>query len=103
MLPSAVFGFVEPFYFSKLPRRRVVSKLTVAYQQHSSGHGRSTVQFQREAAGPSAFDTGPLREKGKPEAVIPDVSQKTLAEMIGTTRPRVNSFMNRFTKLGFVE
>jgi CRP/FNR family cyclic AMP-dependent transcriptional regulator len=42
-------------------------------------------------------------KKGKPEAVIPNVSQKTLAEMIGTTRPRVNFFMNRFRKLGFIE
>jgi CRP/FNR family transcriptional regulator, cyclic AMP receptor protein len=39
----------------------------------------------------------------KPEAVIPNVSQKTLAEMIGTTRPRVNFFMNRFRKLGYIK
>jgi CRP/FNR family cyclic AMP-dependent transcriptional regulator len=40
---------------------------------------------------------------GKPEAVIPKVSQETLAEMIGTTRSRVSFFMNKFRKLGFVE
>jgi len=40
---------------------------------------------------------------GSTEDVIPDVSQKTLAEMIGTTRPRVNFFMNRFRKLGFID
>jgi CRP/FNR family transcriptional regulator, cyclic AMP receptor protein len=39
---------------------------------------------------------------GKPEVAIPKISQGTLAEMVGTTRSRVNFFMNRFRKLGFV-
>ena len=39
---------------------------------------------------------------GKPEVAIPQISQETLAEMVGTTRGRVNFFMNRFRKLGFV-
>ena len=37
------------------------------------------------------------------ESPIPKISQETLAEMIGTTRSRVNFFMNRFRKLGFIE
>jgi len=37
-----------------------------------------------------------------PDAVVPQVSQETLAEMIGTTRSRVSFFMNRFRKLGFI-
>jgi CRP/FNR family cyclic AMP-dependent transcriptional regulator len=37
-----------------------------------------------------------------PEAVVPQISQETLAEMIGTTRSRVSFFMNRFRKLGFI-
>jgi CRP-like cAMP-binding protein len=41
-------------------------------------------------------------KEGKPEAVIPKISQETLAEMIGTTRSRVSFFMNRFRKLGFL-
>jgi CRP/FNR family transcriptional regulator, cyclic AMP receptor protein len=41
-------------------------------------------------------------KEGTPEGVIPKVSQETLAEMIGTTRSRVNFFMNRFRKLGFI-
>jgi CRP-like cAMP-binding protein len=40
---------------------------------------------------------------GKPEAVIPKVSQEVLAEMVGTTRSRVSFFMNKFRKLGFIE
>ncbi len=39
----------------------------------------------------------------KPHAVLPKVSQETLAEMIGTTRSRVNFFMNKFRKLGFIK
>ena len=39
---------------------------------------------------------------GVPEAVIPKISQETLAEMIGTTRSRVSYFMNRFRQLGFL-
>jgi CRP/FNR family transcriptional regulator, cyclic AMP receptor protein len=41
--------------------------------------------------------------KGQPEKMLPKVSQEMLAEMIGTTRPRVNFFMNKFRKLGFIE
>jgi CRP/FNR family transcriptional regulator, cyclic AMP receptor protein len=37
------------------------------------------------------------------EIPIPYISQETLAEMIGTTRLRVSSFMNRFRKMGFIE
>ncbi len=42
-------------------------------------------------------------KEGKPLAVIPKISQETLAEMIGTTRSRVSFFMNKFRKLGFIE
>jgi len=42
-------------------------------------------------------------KEGAPEAVIPKISQETLAEMIGTTRSRVSFFMNRFRKFGFVD
>ena len=39
----------------------------------------------------------------KPEPIIAKISQKTLAEMIGTTRARVSFFMNKFRNLGFIE
>ena len=42
-------------------------------------------------------------KEGRPETVITKMSQETLAEMVGTTRSRVNVFMNKFRKLGFVE
>jgi CRP-like cAMP-binding protein len=41
--------------------------------------------------------------QGHPQKVLPNVSQETLAEMIGTTRSRVNFFMNKFRKLGFIQ
>jgi CRP/FNR family cyclic AMP-dependent transcriptional regulator len=42
-------------------------------------------------------------KEGRPEKVIPKISQETLAEMVGTTRSRVSFFMNRFRKLGFIQ
>jgi len=41
-------------------------------------------------------------KEGKPEPVVPQISQETLAQMVGTTRSRVSLFMNKFRKLGFV-
>ena len=38
-----------------------------------------------------------------PQRVLPKLSQETLAEMVGTTRSRVNFFMNKFRKLGLIE
>jgi len=42
-------------------------------------------------------------KQDKPVRVVPRLSQGTLAEMIGTTRSRVNFFLNKFKKLGFIE
>ena len=42
-------------------------------------------------------------KEGRLEPVLPKISQTTLAEMVGTTRPRVNQFMNKFRKLGFID
>src|SRR5678815_3695784 len=42
-------------------------------------------------------------KEGVPETLIANISQETLAEMIGTTRSRVSFFMNRFRKLGFID
>jgi len=42
-------------------------------------------------------------KEGRPESVVPQISQETLAEMVGTTRSRVNSFMTKFRRMGFVE
>jgi CRP/FNR family cyclic AMP-dependent transcriptional regulator len=42
-------------------------------------------------------------KEGKPESVIPKISQETLAKMVGTTRSRVSHFMNKFRKLGFID
>jgi len=42
-------------------------------------------------------------KEDKPHGVLPNISQETLAEMVGTTRPRVNFFMNKFRKMGFIK
>jgi CRP-like cAMP-binding protein len=41
-------------------------------------------------------------KEGIPQLISPNISQETLAEMVGTTRPRVSYFMNKFRKLGFI-
>lgn len=42
-------------------------------------------------------------KQDKPSRAVPKISQETLAEMVGTTRSRVNFFLNKFKKLGFIE
>src|SRR5689334_9672863 len=42
-------------------------------------------------------------KQDKPARVVPKISQETLAEMVGTTRSRVNFFLNKFKRLGFIE
>jgi CRP/FNR family cyclic AMP-dependent transcriptional regulator len=42
-------------------------------------------------------------KQDEPQKILPKVSQETLAEMVGTTRTRVNFFMNKFRKLGFIK
>lgn len=44
-----------------------------------------------------------FNQDGQSKRSIPKISQETLAEMIGTTRPRVNGFLNKFRDLGFIE
>ena len=42
-------------------------------------------------------------KEGGPETIVPEINQETLAGMVGTTRSRVNFFMNKFKKLGFID
>ncbi|AXC13943.1 transcriptional regulator, Crp/Fnr family [Acidisarcina polymorpha] len=42
-------------------------------------------------------------QPGEPELLIPEITHESLAEIVGTTRPRVTFFMNRFRQLGFIE
>jgi hypothetical protein len=47
--------------------------------------------------------SGRAGKEDGPHGVLPKLSQEMLADMIGTTRPRVNFFMNKFRKLGFIQ
>ena len=42
-------------------------------------------------------------KEGRPEPIMTKISQETLAEMVGTTRPRISFFMNKFRRLGFID
>ena len=75
-----------------------------AQHPHRRGPRRSAVQLEREAPRAHAAAAGPLRRSTTPSSGrLPKLSQETLAEMVGTTRSRVNFFMNKFRKLGFIE
>lgn len=51
-----------------------------------------------KAFGSDSFASGAIWKGKEPELVIPKMSQEVLAEMVGTTRARINSFMNSFRK-----
>ena len=67
------------------------------------GLGRPTIQFQRDAAGAGSPAFGQLCNDFGLEPTAVKVNQQTLAGMIGTTRSRVNFFMNKFRKLGLID
>ena len=70
---------------------------------HRGGSHRPALQFHRKTICAYVLL---LARYGEPEAshrALPQVSQEILAEMIGTTRSRVNFFMNKFRKLGFID
>jgi predicted XRE-type DNA-binding protein len=42
-------------------------------------------------------------KESRTETTVPKINQESLAQMVGTTRPRINHFMNKFKKMGFVD
>ena len=44
-----------------------------------------------------------FNDSGEPRLIVPKISQEMLAARVGTTRSRINFFMNKFRKLGFIE
>jgi CRP/FNR family transcriptional regulator, cyclic AMP receptor protein len=42
-------------------------------------------------------------KEGRPERIVPQITHETLAQMVGTTRPHISRFMNKFKKLGFIK
>ncbi len=86
-------GFANMF-LSYVLRRNIRYEEDLADQLFSSSEKR----LARILLLLSHFD----EEHGAKKGVL-KISQETLAQMVGTTRPRVNLFMNRFRKLGFIE
>jgi hypothetical protein len=64
---------------------------------------RSALQFEREAAARTLLLLARYGKQEKPGRRVPKISQETLAEMVGTTRLRVNCFMKKFQRLGFID
>ena len=70
-------------------------------QDHARGDGRRAAHSERLAR--TLLLLARYGKQDKPTRVVPKISQETLAEMIGTTRSRVNFFLNKFKRLGFIE
>jgi CRP-like cAMP-binding protein len=66
--------------------------------QPSAGDGRLSISPARALLLLANFG-----EEGEPEPLLAKISQETLAAMIGTTRARVNIFMNKFRRLGLID
>ncbi len=76
------------------------SKLTAWIVRHKSIHNND---LMRPRLARLLLLSANFGKEGAPEPVITKISQETLADMIGTTRSRVNFFMNKFRKLGFIK
>jgi CRP/FNR family transcriptional regulator, cyclic AMP receptor protein len=86
-----------------------------AFSEHFLGYLLSRNLQYEEALADQLFNSSEKRlarvllalaqfaNDGKSEAIIPKISQETLAQMVGTTRSRISFFMNKFKKLGYVE
>jgi hypothetical protein len=76
-----------------------------AYSVHSSrgGSNRSAVQLNGKRLARALLLLARYAKEDQAERVHQKVSQEMLAEMIGTSRSRVNLFMNKFRQLGFIE
>jgi CRP-like cAMP-binding protein len=90
-----------------LHKKNKVSNSLVAYLLSSVKHYRDHVSELLTSSSEKRLARVLLRlahldKNGRGLAAIPVLSHKVLAEMVGTTRPRVNLFMNRFRKLGFI-
>jgi len=100
--------FDKKFMIDALQREHAFSHMFVAYLLERN------IQYQEDLVD-HLFNSSEKRlarqlislarfgKEGNAEVLVPKVSQKTLAEIVGTTRERVNFFMNRFRKSGFID
>jgi CRP/FNR family transcriptional regulator, cyclic AMP receptor protein len=92
----------------KIHEERKLSDLFVMYLVHRNNRTQEDLVDQlfnssEKRLARALLLLAEVGKKGRPEELTVNVSQETLAEMIGTTRSRVNFFMNKFKKLGFID
>ena len=105
---SSILKIQKKAMLNVLHRQRALSDLFVAYMitRNNRIHEDLVDQLFNSAEKRLARTLLLIARFGKenrPEPVLPKISQETLAEMVGTTRARVNFFMNRFRKLGYID
>lgn len=85
---------VSEFFVRHLLERNIRYEQDLVHQLFSSSEKRLARTL---------FSLAHFGKKSRSETIVPSINQETLAKMVGTTRSRINSFMNKFKKLGFVD
>jgi CRP/FNR family cyclic AMP-dependent transcriptional regulator len=108
MTDCAVMRIEKKSMMEVLHREHVFSDMFVAYLlarniRHEADLVDQLFNFTEKRLARMLLLLAHFGKEGKPETVIPKMSQEALAEMVGTTRSRVNFFMNRFREMGLID
>ena len=108
MVPSSIHRIVKQEMLRVLHEERTFSDLFVPYLLSRNVRAQEDLVDQlfnssEQRLARTLLLLANYGKEGTPETVVPKINQETLAGMVGTTRPRVSFFMNKFKKLGFID
>ena len=108
MVPSSILRIVKQEMLRVLHEERTFSDLFVPYLLSRNVRAQEDLVDQlfnssEQRLARTLLLLANYGKEGTPETVVPKINQETLAGMVGTTRPRVSFFMNKFKKLGFID
>ncbi len=108
MVPSSILRIVKQEMLRVLHEERAFSDLFVPYLLSRNVRAQEDLVDQlfnssEQRLARTLLLLANYGKEGTPETVVPKINQETLAGMVGTTRPRVSFFMNKFKKLGFID
>jgi len=108
MVPSSILRIVKQEMLRVLHDERAFSDLFVPYLLSRNVRAQEDLVDQlfnssEQRLARTLLLLANYGKEGTPETVVPKINQETLAGMVGTTRPRVSFFMNKFKKLGFID
>ncbi len=108
MVPSSILRIVKQEMLRVLHEERAFSDLFIPYLLSRNVRAQEDLVDQlfnssEQRLARTLLLLANYGKEGTPETVVPKINQETLAGMVGTTRPRVSFFMNKFKKLGFID